>query len=190
MSAEEQVSSALATLKLRVRNLSQALRTVLQPITPVGGFHMAAGGDARDAMIDWLWAGNYEDSVCEMSDANPKLHARLVGNTRNSSYRPSAAQEWRSGRRLNYLTGLLTRNRSDELHTLVRRTRVSCERISYQFVSPSDGRQHAQRSQIIPKLLVCILVLRLTCEEHLILGHDVHIAVACQQAGEVVEPST
>ena len=76
------------------------------------GFNMSADESARKSMIDWLWAGDYNDSVTEMSSANPDLHARLVSNTRNYSYTPSPSQVWRSERRLNFLTGLLTRNRN------------------------------------------------------------------------------
>ena len=98
---------------------------------------------------------------------------------------------WGGGTAAGHLSGpIVKHDRGDKLRTLVWCTRVSFERVGHQLVSPSDGRQHTQRSQILPKLLVRILVLRLKCEEHLVLGHDVHITVACQQASEVVEPPT
>jgi hypothetical protein len=110
--SDQNATAIIPRLRRTVRELRQAMRSLLQPITPVGGFNMAADEGAREALIDYLWAGNYEDSVSEMSNANPYLHDRLVANTHNSSYSPSAAQDWRAGRRLNFLTGLLTRNRN------------------------------------------------------------------------------
>jgi hypothetical protein len=109
---EQRDELSMTKLKGKVRSLTEQLRSMLLPVTPAGGFNMSADESARKSMIDWLWAGDYNDSVTEMSSANPDLHTRLVSNTRNSSYTPSPSQVWRSERRLNFLTGLLTRNRN------------------------------------------------------------------------------
>ena len=72
--AEEQnAASALKTLKSKVRELTDALRRVLQPIVPAGGYQMADNSDEKTGMIDWLWAGNFESSVSEMPNANGEL---------------------------------------------------------------------------------------------------------------------
>lgn len=98
--------------KARIRELTLAMRKLLQPVAPEGGFNMADGSDTRVAMIDWLWAGEYEDAVTEMVRSNSALSDRLRANTRNTAYSVSAQREWRGDRRLNYLTGLLIRNRN------------------------------------------------------------------------------
>ena len=45
--------------------------------------------DERQALIDYLWAGDYTDSSSEMLRANPELACMLAAKTANSSYSPA-----------------------------------------------------------------------------------------------------
>ena len=53
--------SVLAKLSGHVRSLTEQVKAMLMPVMPAGGFNMSACETARNTMIDWLWAGDYNN---------------------------------------------------------------------------------------------------------------------------------
>jgi hypothetical protein len=94
--------------------LREQLAKMTSAFTPMGGYALTRGEDERRDLIDYLWKGDYTDSSSEMLRANPELATMLVAKTSNSSYSPvdNVAFHYKREKRLDFLAGLLTRNRN------------------------------------------------------------------------------
>lgn len=119
---EESTSrNAAERLALQLEHMQLQMRRLLSPAAPQGGFQLRgfdfhdAGALAREAALSYMWERKYADVFSEILDSNPDLADLLDGRTSNTySSRLHGGEEIeeRRNRRLNYLGGLLLRNRN------------------------------------------------------------------------------
>ena len=90
------------------------LRAAFSPAVPKGGFDMRLGAQERNRLIDYLWAGDYKDSVAEILIDNPELSELLMARTANTDYSPADKVRFHYGRqqRVGFMSGVMTRCRN------------------------------------------------------------------------------
>lgn len=119
-SSIDHISASVERLSVQVEFLRGQLQRLLTPAPPRGGFNLrgnmlAAGEEERQRAIQYMWSRNYADVFSEILDANPDLADLLSGRTANTySSRIDFGEEpeMRRRQRLNFLGGLLARNRN------------------------------------------------------------------------------
>lgn len=110
----------LERLSAQVNSLQQQLQRLLSPAPPQGGFNLrgievAASQAERSRALHYMWARRYDDVFCEILDSNPDLAELLISRTANRyNSRLDFEEEGqaRRARRINFLGGLLARNRN------------------------------------------------------------------------------
>lgn len=116
--ASQQVIERLA---LQVEHLQVQFRRLLSPVPPAGGFQLRgfelahASAGARESALRYMWEREYKDVFSEILDCNPDLADLLDTRTSNSySSRLDSGDEVETRRkqRLNFLGGVLSRNRN------------------------------------------------------------------------------
>ena len=78
--------AALAGLIARVEQMLSMLERAYSPANPKRCFDMSDGQDELDAMIDWLYAGDFSECIDELLDCNPDLLEVLECQTTNSTH--------------------------------------------------------------------------------------------------------
>eukprot|EP00965_Chrysotila_dentata_P125892 4160755-Pleurochrysis_carterae.AAC.1 len=97
------------------------LERLLQPTQTKGGFLMSGdangliGSKEREGAMHYLWSRNYANVFTEILDSNPDIGELLDQRTTsvyNSRLNADLLSDVRRGRRLNFVGGLLARNRN------------------------------------------------------------------------------
>ena len=121
--ATARAAEDIAGLQVQVEALRLQLDAVYEPVGYEGLFDMQRGAEERNELIDYLWAGKYDDCATEVIDTNLHIKEFLRSKTM-TDYEPrdrDAAQR-RKDKRLNFLGTLLVRNRN--VHVLPRQQAI------------------------------------------------------------------
>ena len=106
------VRSMIASLKEKLVVCNNFRRNLTQPIEATDGVFNLQHGD-RIAMMDWLWAGDYDGVFSDLKMVHPDILEVLKAQTA-STYRPEDPQlcALKETKRLNWAMGMLVRNQN------------------------------------------------------------------------------